>query len=107
MRSLFSSDVNTRSLSARFLHVAGTLAQCVYPLELVEEDGVLSGSGLRGNFGPGERIRDVREDDDDATRNNRFTLNGTRTGGALVLTQAFAGHGGEVRSPCPAFTHRW
>ena len=87
--------------SARFLLVSGTPAQYVYPLTLVEEDGVLSGSGLRGNFGPNRSVCEAREDDDDATRNNRFTLKGTRTGGALVLTQAFAGHGGEVRNPCP------
>ena len=78
--------------------MAGTPAQCVYPLTLLEEDGVLSGSGLRGNFGPSTSVCEAREDDDDATRNNRFTLKGTRTGGALVLTQAFAGHGGEVRN---------
>ena len=80
--------------------MAGTPAQCVYPLELLEAGGVLSGRGLRGNFSPGERVRKVREDDDDATRMGRFTLEGTRTGGALVLKQVFPS--GEVRGPFPS-----
>ena len=75
-----------------------TPAHCVYPLELLEDDGVLSGRGLRGNFGPCKSVREEREDDDDVTRNSRFTLEGTRTGSALVLTQAFEGRGGKVRS---------
>ena len=77
-----------------------TPAHCVYPLELLEDDGVLSGRGLRGNLGPGGRVREVREDDDDATRMGRFALEGTRTGGALVLKQVFPS--GEVRGPFPS-----
>ena len=50
--------------------------------------------------GSGGRVREVREDDDDATRMGRFALEGTRTGGALVLKQVFPG--GEVRGPIPS-----
>ena len=75
-------------------------ANYIYPLELLEEDGVLSGHGLCGSFGRGETIRKVREDDDEATRNNRFTLEGTRTGSALVFKQVLGS--GQVRNPSHA-----
>ena len=71
-------------------------ANYIYPLELLEENGVLSGHGLCGNFGRGETIREVRDDDDETTRKHRFTLEGMRTGSALVFRQVLSS--GRVRN---------